>query len=117
MPTYVYKAVNKNGTIVKNRVEEGNKLTLIRKLKGNGLIPISISQTVARKTQATKRKRNVTDIQKVLKNVNTTQIGVDNRRKMTVFDKVNAYFAEQQKITTRDLVIFTQDFYLLKKAK
>ena len=35
MPTYVYKAVDKNGLIVRNRVEEGSKLVLIRKLKAN----------------------------------------------------------------------------------
>ena len=116
MPTYVYKAVNKNGVIVKNRVEEGNRITLVRKLKNNGLHPISISQTVARSNKQTKKKRNVTDIQEVLKNVNTTQIGIDETHRMNPIDKVNAYFAKQQKITSRDLVIFTQNFYLLKKA-
>lgn len=116
MPTYIYKAVDKSGAIVRNKVEEGNKITLVRKLKSNGLHPISISQTVAKKSQATRKKRNVTDIQEVLKNINTTQIGIDQRRKMGTFDKVNAYFAKQQKITSRDLVIFTQNFYLLKKA-
>ena len=116
MPTYNYKAIDKRGTIVRNKVEEGNKLTLIRKLKSNGLHPISISQTVASKKQVSKRKRNVTDIQEVLKSVNTTQIGMDQKHRMNTFDKVNAYFAEQQKITSRDLVIFTQNFYLLKKA-
>ena len=27
MPTYIYKAVNSDGRIVRNRVEEGNKIT------------------------------------------------------------------------------------------
>ena len=83
MPTYIYRAINKSGTIVRNRVEEGNKITLIRKLKGNGLLPISITQTVARKSQATKKKRNVTDIQEVLKNVNTTQVVVNVKNRMS----------------------------------
>ena len=51
MPTYIYKAVAKNGDIVKNKVEEGNKLTLYRKLKANGFAPISINQTINRKIQ------------------------------------------------------------------
>ena len=51
MPTYIYKAVNKNGLIVRNRVEEGSRIALIRKLKANGLAPISINQTIARKTK------------------------------------------------------------------
>ena len=35
MPTYVYKAVTKNGTIVKNKVEEKDRRTPIQKLKKN----------------------------------------------------------------------------------
>ena len=117
MPTYFYRAVDKSGTIVKNKVEEGNKITLMRKLKSNGLHPIAITQKVAtNKSKVSRKKRNVTDIQEVLKNVNTTQIGINQKQKMKTWDKVNAYFAEQQKITSRDLVIFTQNFYLLKKA-
>ena len=64
MPTYTYKAITKHGVIVRNRVEEGNKLTLIRKLKNNGLQPISISQSVAKRVQpAKKKKRNINDIE------------------------------------------------------
>ena len=117
MPTYVYKAVDKNGLIVRNRVEEGSKLVLIRKLKANGLAPISINQTIARKTQlTTKRKRNINNIQEVMKITGTTQLDAITKRKMSNMDMVKAYFAMQQKITERDLVIFTQNFYLLKKA-
>lgn len=116
MPTYIYKAVTRNGRVVKNRVEEGSKLILMRKLKANGLSPISINQTVARKLQTTKKKRNISNIQEVMKNANTTQLGTDRQRKMSTIDSVKSYFAMQQKITERDLVIFTQNFYLLKKA-
>ena len=73
MPTYIYKAVNRKGQIVRNRVEEGNKLTLIRKLKANGLAPISINQTIARKIQPTKKnKRNISNIQEVMKTTAST---------------------------------------------
>lgn len=117
MPTYVYKAVNKKGMIVRNRVEEGSRLVLMRKLKANGLSPISINQTIARKIQpTTKRKRNINNIQEVIKNTGSTQLNANSRRRMSNMDLVKSYFAMQQKITERDLVIFTQNFYLLKKA-
>lgn len=116
MPTYVYRAVTKKGRMVTNKVEEGNRLTLIRKLKANGLAPIIVTQTVARKTQTTKKKRNVSSIEDIMKNANSTQIGIDNTRSLKMTDRVKVYFAQQQKITERDLVIFTQNFYLLKKA-
>ena len=117
MPTYIYKAVNKNGLIVRNRVEEGSRIALIRKLKANGLAPISINQTIARKIQpAVKKKRNINNIQEVIKNAGTTQLDANSRRRMSNIDLVKSYFAMQQKVTERDLVIFTQNFYLLKKA-
>ena len=117
MPTYIYKAVNKNGLIVRNRVEEGSKIALIRKLKANGLAPISINQTIARKIQpATKKKRNINNIQEVMKNAGTTQLDSASSRRMSNVDLVKSYFEMQKKITERDLVIFTQNFYLLKKA-
>ncbi len=117
MPTYIYKAVNSDGRIVRNRVEEGNKISLMRKLKANGLSPISITQTIARRNQtANRKKRNVNNVQEVMKNAGTTRLDAPSRKRMTNVDLVKSYFAMQKKITERDLVIFTQNFYLLKKA-
>ena len=45
MPVFMYKAMTKNGTIVKNRVEDINKYALIQKLKRNDLTPIDIIQS------------------------------------------------------------------------
>ncbi len=117
MPTYIYKAVDRQGKIVRNRVEEGNKLTLIRKLKANGLAPISINQTIARKIQTTnKKKRNISNVQQIMQNAASTTLDANTRKRMKTTDSIKAYFAMQQKVTSRDLVIFTQNFYLLKKA-
>ena len=116
MPTYIYKAMNHKGDIVKNRVTEQSRLALIKKLKSNNLMPISVTQTVTRKSQVTKKKRNTNNLQDVMKNVNTTQLKIEIARKMRLRDKVNTYLATQQKVTDRDLSIFTQNFYLLKKA-
>ena len=44
MPVYVYKAVTDKGLIVKNKVEEVSKQTLIKRLKSNGVTPIEIIQ-------------------------------------------------------------------------
>ena len=113
MPTYIYKAVDKHGKIVRNKVEEGNKLTLIRKLKANELAPITIRQTIARRFQIQKKKKNINNVQEIIKASGFSEI---QSKKMTPVDTVKAYFAMQQKVTERDLVIFAQNFYLLKKA-
>lgn len=117
MATFNYRALTEDGRIVSNRVEEGNRLTLVRKLKSNGLHPISVSQTNAKRTKILKKKkRNISDIQNVLENVNTTVVLNDNRRKLTVKDKINNYLGTEDKVTERDIAIFTENFYLLKKA-
>ena len=115
MPTYMYKAINDKGVIVRNRVEEGRKLLLVKKLKSNGLFPIAITQTVARKTTVKKKKKNI-NIQDAMKTINTSQIEANDRKKKSFVQTINAYLATQEKISFRDIMIFTQNFYLLKKA-
>ena len=116
MPTYMYKAINDKGMIVRNRVEEGSKLLLVKKLKSNGLHPIAITQTVARKSNNTKKKKNTSSLQNVMRSMGTSQIDINTPRKGTWTQALNTYFATQEKITFRDIMIFTQNFYLLKKA-
>ena len=116
MPVYVYRAVTDKGLMVKNKVEEANKQTLVKRLKNNGITPIEIIQVAYKGRQSTKKKKNVTNIQDVLKNVNTTQIDRRQSSKLSATEKINLYFASTKKVTTRDIVIFTENFYLLKKA-
>lgn len=117
MPTYTYKAVTRTGLIVRNKVESASRQNLIKTLKNNNLVPISIEQINYRSNKnQRKKKKNVTDIQEIMKNVNTTQLGKDKNKTLTTKEKINLYFAKSEKITPRDLVVFTQNFYLLKKA-
>ena len=118
MPTYMYRAVTKTGLVVRNRVESGSKQNLIKLLKNNELTPITIEQLSyksLKKSQA-KKKKNITDIQEIMKNVNTTQLVKEKNKTLSTKEKVNLYFAKTEKITPRDVVVFTQNFYLLKKA-
>lgn len=116
MPTYMYKAMTDKGVIVKNKVEVSSRMYLIRSLKNNNLLPISIEQLAYKgKAGVKKQKKNVTDIQEIMKNVNTTQIG-GKQKTLSTKEKINLYFAKTEKITQRDIVVFTQNFYLLKKA-
>ena len=114
MPTYVYRAVTSSGLIVRNRVEANSKHSLLRTLKENDLMPISIEQTAYSSRKRKTKKKNVKDVQEIMKNVNTTQI--NTKKTSTVKEKINMYLSKTEKITNRDLVVFTQNFYLLKKA-
>ena len=117
MPTYMYKAMTKTGVVVRNKVEAASKQNLIKSLKNNNLVPISIEQMAYRSNKNTKKqKRNITDIQEIMKNVNTTQLVGNKKNTLSTKEKINLYFAKTEKITQRDIVVFTQNFYLLKKA-
>lgn len=117
MPTYMYKAMTRQGLVVRNKVESTSKQNLIKSLKRNNLIPIAIEQTsYSSGKNMKKQKRNITDIQEIMKNVNTTQLAGNQSKTLSTKEKVNLYFAKTEKITQRDIVVFTQNFYLLKKA-
>lgn len=114
MPTYMYKAATSSGTVVRNRVEAASKQSLIRSLKENDLLPISIDQISYSAKKKKTKKKNIKDIEEIMSNVNTTQI---NTKKQSSFkEKINMYLTKTEKVTIRDLVIFSQNFYLLKKA-
>lgn len=117
MPEYIYRAVTSKGQIVRNRVEDVNRNTLIKKLKNNDLLPISITQ-VGYKSKKTKvNKRNMMDIDDIMRQADSANI-LQGRitAKPKLKERINLALAREEKITTRDIVIFTQNFYLLKKA-
>ena len=116
MPTYVYRAMTKSGLIVRNRIESPSRQNVLKTLKGNGLIPIDVQQIRYMGKQQKKAKKNITNIEEIMKNVNTSNIGKSKPKQLSTKEKINLYFAKTEKITTRDIMIFTQNFYLLKKA-
>ena len=115
MPTYMYKAATRNGVVVRNKIDASSKISLLKTLKSNGMIPIDIQQLKYERTnEKLARKKNITDVQNVMKTINTAQVG--KTKVMTKREQVAVYINKSQKITTRDIIIFTQDFYVLKKA-
>lgn len=116
MPTYVYRAMTRSGLMVRNRIESPSRQNLLKTLKGNGLIPIDVQQVRYVGKQQKKAKKNITNIEEIMKNINTTNIGKSKPKQLSTKEKINLYFAKTEKITSRDIMIFTQNFYLLKKA-
>lgn len=117
MPEYVYRAITQEGVIVRNRVESGSKQALIKRLKEGNLLPIDVVQVGYGKKKVNTKRRNVTDIDEIMKTANSSSIVQGRgRKKQSVVEKINLALSKQEKITTRDIMVFTQNFYLLKKA-
>lgn len=117
MPLYYYKAMSQNGQIVRNKVEDINRLSLMKKLRRNNLVPISVVQTTRRASTRKKGKRNTQGAAEMLRTVNTsTVINGRANKKVTLKDQINMMIAKTQGVKPKDILIFTQNFYLLKKA-
>ena len=74
MPEYVYRAVTKQGQIVRNKVEATSKNNLINRLKHNDLLPIEVIQVSYKSTKAKVNKRNVIDIDDIMKTANSASV-------------------------------------------
>lgn len=118
MPEYIYRAMTKNGLVVRNRVEDASKQILIQKLKKSDLLPISIVQVGYTGTKKVKQqKRNVTDIDDVMRSANSSAVFQGRTKsKLTPLERINLAISKTEKITDNDIRNFTQSFYLLKKA-
>ena len=117
MPEYVYRAVTSKGQVIRNKVEDVNKNTLIKRLKNNDLMPISIVQVGYKSKKTRVNRRNMLDIDDIMKQADSANILRGRTGAKPSFkEKVNIALSREQKITTRDIIIFTQNFYLLKKA-
>ena len=117
MPEYIYKAVTTQGQIVKNRVEAASKNNLVKVLKHNDLLPIEVVQVSYRSKKGRVNKRNIIDIDDIMQTANSANVLRGRETvKPSLREKVNLALSTGQKITIRDVIVFTQNFYLLKKA-
>lgn len=116
MPTFVYKAITPQGQIVKSKINDASKISCIKKLKRNGMVPVSVRQTVtlSRGSNDTKKKNIKNQDQK---NKPTAQISSRKEKQMSFIERLDKALMSTEKITFRDVKVFSQNFYLLKKAQ
>ena len=118
MPLYVYKAVDKNGQVIKNKVEEVSKFVLANRLKENGYTPIKVNEVQGITSKKKKKsKKNIETSGSVLKEIRQKEKASEVSNKKSILKKQgNQIIIGNVKILTRDIVAFTQDLYSLKKA-
>ena len=118
MPSFKYKAVTKEGQIVENRVDAENLYTLMRKLKSNELQAIEVNQISSRASaRRKKKKKNIESNNSILKTMRNEEIQRNLRaKKPNVISKIKKTLTRNTRISKKDIAIFTENFYLLKKA-
>ena len=116
MPQYRYRALTSAGTIVTSKIDESNEQNVKNKLKRNDLIPIYVKK-IGKSRRKKVTKKNISELNEYLKNVNTADIERNRKEnQMSLWQKAKRAVNKTERITTRDIIIFTQNFYLLKKA-
>ena len=117
MPSYVFKAVSEQNKVVTGRINDATSEGAIKKLRANNMTPISLKEAVdvVINPETTKKRRNM-KVTEEDKRKSTAK--VMSKRKETTVEKINKFAMQtsSQKITPRDIRIFTQNFYLLKKS-
>ena len=122
MPKFEYKALTPQGKTVKNTIVESSKNACVRKLKRTGLIPITVRPTfdmnITTSKQDISKRKNLKSAEEIKQEVAIRKMASKKKNQsMTLKQKLNTSVTlMSQKITSRDIRIFTQDFYLLKKA-
>lgn len=117
MPVYKYRAATKTGDVVEYKTDAANKFMLLNKLKKNGLYPISVVSINAKNEKNVKKqKRNIETSNSVLKQVRAEQIKKSIDTKESWYKRADQYLQRNRTIKKRDVVVFTQNLYLLKKA-
>lgn len=118
MPTFLYKAITPQGQVVRSRIDDASKISCIKRLKRNGLIPVSVRQIVTvNRGNNTTRKKNIKPQQFQAQNKLTAQIQSKNLKRPSFVEKLDRALMSTEKITFRDIRVFSQNFYLLKKAQ
>ncbi len=116
MPTFQYKAINKKGQVVKYNVNEVSKVDLFKKLKKNGLTPISIQQAVTINSFDKMPKMKHRTTSEMLSDMSADASKMIYDKTDTKNKKKTIITGTGPKIKIRDIMIFTQSFLLLKKA-
>lgn len=118
MPYFTYRAVGRGGQVITNKVEDVSKHSVVTKLKRNGYLPISVVQNVGRITSKSSAtvKRNAKNVDKRIEDIIATDHLARRGQRISIVQRINFLLQRTTPIKTKDIIIFTQNFYLLKKA-
>lgn len=121
MPNYKYRVIYENGKIGRGRIMGLNKTQIIDTLKNEGLQPIMV-----KKISKPQKKFKRLDYKKINKEKRQNKFPTNKARRPKKKLEINNLndlkgvefdFSLFKRTTTKDLIIFSNNFYILKKAR
>ena len=100
MASFICKVLTPQGQIVKIKINGNDKISCLRKLKQNGMTPISIKSSF-----------------NILRNDEKTTAKIYSSRRKNENKIRNQIIQLSDKVSIEEVKIFTNNFYILKKAK
>lgn len=115
MPSYKYKAMAEDGSISVGRILALDKDSALKSLKEDKLQPISIKKLKDKKKEY--KKINYNKLNKNIQNKKTKHTPKKRLKDMTFTEILTMDINFSKKVSSKDILIFANDFYILKKAK
>lgn len=105
MDSFICKIRTPQGQITKVKMQEKDKITCLKKLKRNGMTPISVEKTfsIIKLDRVTRKQKKV-----------TANIYSKSRRKFEINKKLK--IRTSNKVSIQELKQFTQELYILKQS-
>lgn len=118
MPSYKYRVIFEDGKVGHGKIMALNKSHAMESLKRDKIQPIAIKKLPEKRIKYKRLDYNKIEKQNLLKNLN-----VNGGKKKVDITKVTLEELKQMKlhpfsrITTKDIIVFVNNLYILKKAK
>lgn len=120
MPSYKYRVIFEDGKVGHGKIMALNKSHAVESLKKDNIQPIMIKKMPDKRTKYKRLDYNKLAKQNMLKNINVN-ISKPKKKiditKMTLKDLKDMNINPFTKIKDRDLIVFVNNLYILKKAK
>ncbi|MDD2627599.1 MAG: type II secretion system F family protein [Clostridia bacterium] len=121
MPDYKYKAVLKNGKIIRNIISAKNRSEVIQKIKATKMMPISVTAKKITQPKKSKKKVNYDKLAKIGISKNErgkkNKLNIPDVKGSKVTSLLTAEVGLPGIIKPKDVLTFTNNLYILKKAK
>ncbi len=118
MPSYKYRVIFEDGKIGHGKIMALNKSHAMESLKKENIQPIYIKKMAEKKNKEKKKETSSLDTKKIIESVNQKENnGKINLKKITLKELQQIELHPFSRVTSKDIIIFVNNLYILKKAK